>query len=271
VRLMVKVGGAQLETSAGRQCFASSVAAARTAGHEVIVVHGGGAQLKQLCERVGLAEVRHEGLRITCADTSELALCVLGGSVNKTLVRALEDGGVPAVGLTGTDGSTFRVRKHALQGVDLGYVGEIEVVDARLVDTLLAAGFMPVLSSVAPLATGQAGDASHFYNVNADTAAGALAAALEVDVLLFLTDVPAVRDGADNALAWIDPAGAHDLIGSGALQGGMLPKVRAALDAIESRPSCVVKIAPAAGTNALLEALEETCGTSIANAAQEVN
>lgn len=269
MRLMVKVGGAQLETQEGRASFAASVSAARAAGHEVIVVHGGGAQLKELCERVGLQEVRHEGLRITCAETSELALCVLGGSVNKTLVRALEDGGVPSVGLTGADGSTFRVRKHAPRGVDLGYVGELEVVDARLVNALLAAGFMPVLSSVAPLATGQEGDASRFYNVNADTAAGALAAALEVDVLLFLTDVPAVRDAAGMALALIDPSGAEELIASGALQGGMLPKVRAALDAIASRPSCVVKIAPASGKNAVLEALAEACGTSIASAVQE--
>lgn len=269
MRLMVKVGGAQLETPAGRQSFAASVASARAAGHEVIVVHGGGAQLKELCERVGLAEVRHEGLRVTCAETSELALCVLGGSVNKTLVRALEDGGVPSVGLTGADGSVFRVRKHAPQGVDLGYVGEIEVVDSTLVDALLAAGFMPVLCSVAPLAAGQDGDATRFYNVNADTAAGALAATLDVDVLLFLTDVPAVRDAAGRSLALIDPAGALDLIASGALQGGMLPKVRAALDALGSRPACVVKIAPAAGENAVLEALAESCGTSIASAVQE--
>lgn len=266
---MVKVGGAQLETPVGRKSFAASVASARDAGHEVIVVHGGGAQLKELCERVGLREVRHEGLRITCAETSELALCVLGGSVNKTLVHALEDGGVPSVGLTGVDGSIFRVRKHAPEGVDLGYVGAIEVVDSRLVDALLVAGFMPVLSSVAPLAHGQTGDPTHFYNVNADTAAGALAAALAVDVLLFLTDVPAVRDAAGMSLARIDPIGTEQLIASGALQGGMLPKVRAALEAIEARPHCVVKIAPAAGTNAVLEALEETCGTSIANAVQE--
>ncbi|MCA8980615.1 MAG: acetylglutamate kinase [Planctomycetes bacterium] len=270
MRLMVKVGGAQLETPDGRKSFAASVAAARAAGHEVIVVHGGGAQLKELSERVGLQEVRHEGLRVTCAETSELALCVLGGSVNKTLVRALEDGGVPSIGLTGADGSVFRVRKHAPKGVDLGYVGEVEVVDPKLVDALLAAGFMPVLSSVAPLAAGQAGDASRFYNVNADSAAGALAAALAVDVLLFLTDVPAVRDGAGRSLALVDPANAQDLIASGALQGGMLPKVRAALDAIESRPSCIVKIAPAAGTNAVLEALDKTVGTSIAAAVQEL-
>ncbi len=269
MRLLIKVGGAQLEERTGRADFARAVASARAAGHEVILVHGGGAQLAEMCRAVGIEEVRHEGLRVTCARTSELALAVLGGVVNKTLVRALEAGGVPAVGLTGVDGSGYAARKHAPGGKDLGYVGEIAVVDARLVDVLLAGGFVPVLSSVAPLAADAQGDDAHLYNVNADPAAAALAAALGADALLLLTDVPAVRGADGAALARVDADQVEALVTAGVLAGGMVPKIRAALSALAARPSMTVKVASANGPDAVLRALEEGTGTRIAAVEEE--
>ena len=261
MRVIVKVGGAQLESREGRQVFARSVAAARQAGHEVIVVHGGGAQLKELCARVGLDEVRHEGLRVTCAETSELALAVLGGAVNRKLVLALESETVPAVGLTGADGQSYAAQKHTPGGVDLGYVGELVCVDGTLVETLLAAGYVPVLASMAPLARLAEGDDAHVYNVNADSAAGALATPLGADALLFLTDVPAVRDGDGTELAELDAALTAALTETGALAGGILPKVRAAFAALAEAPEMRIKIAPADGPDAVLEALDGACGT----------
>jgi len=229
----------------------------------LVIVHGGGEQLKQLCARVGLEEVRHEGLRITCAETSELALGVLGGIVNRKLVQALESDAVPAVGLCGADGASYAVRKHKPDGVDLGYVGEIVSVDPRLVETLLTAGYVPVLASVAPLARMTEGDAKHIYNVNADAAAGELAVPFKASALLFMTDVPAVLDSAGNALSEIDAQLAKELKSDGTLKGGMLPKVRAAFTALNGDPEMLVKIVPSDGADAIMQALETSVGTRI--------
>lgn len=268
MRILVKIGGAELVEPAPRAGFARAVRRARDAGHELSVVHGGGEQIRALATRLGLAERRVGGLRVTDAATAEVVLAVLGGQVNRGLTAALGRAGVPAVGLSGADGALFDVRRHRPGGADLGYVGEVRCVDPALPLALLAAGYVPVVASVGPLGAGEPGPDDHLYNVNADAAAAPLAAALEVDALLFLTDVPGVRDARGALLVTLDPAGLAALEAEGALTGGMLPKVAAARAAAAAAPHAIVKIAPAsfpgAGADgAILAALEPHVGTRV--------
>jgi len=261
VRILLKVGGAQLEEPAARAALVRSIARARKAGHELVLVHGGGNQIRDLVRKLGLAEQYHAGLRVTDAATADVVTMVLAGLVNKQLVHALELGGVRAAGLCGADGGTFSVRQVAAE-VDLGYVGSVVQVERELIETLLGAGLLPVIASVAPLAAGQPGPGEHLYNVNADMAAGPLARALEADAVLFLTDVPGVLDAHKQRLATLTPAEAAALRGAGVVSGGMIPKVEMALAARTELPQGLVKIAPAAGEDAVLAALEPGVGTS---------
>lgn len=250
----MKVGGAQLERAEPRAELARSVLAARRAGHEVVVVHGGGNQIRELSRRLDLAERYHDGLRVTDAATADVVTMVLAGLVNKELVRALSRAGLRAAGLCGADGDAFAVERTTAP-VDLGYVGSVVRVERELVETLLAGGFVPVVATVAPLAPGREGPDDKLYNVNADMAAGPLAGALEADALLFLTDVEGVRDGDGRVLARLTPGRAAALRAEGAITGGMIPKVEVALAALRSLPRGLVAVAPAAGPDALLAAL----------------
>jgi acetylglutamate kinase len=269
VRLLVKIGGAQLERDDARTAVARALAAAREAGHEPIVVHGGGNQIRELCGRLGLEERYHRGLRVTDAATADVVLMVLGGLVNRQLVLALEREGLRAAGLTGADGGTFAARRHRPGGVDLGFVGEVAHVDPRLVEALLRERLVPVLATVAPEAAARIDQKSlghpsdTFLNVNADMAAGPLAQAFGADALLFLTDVPGVLDAQQRLLPALAAADAERLRAAGVIAGGMVPKVEAALAAVRAAPRCVVKIAPAAGDDAVLAALRDEVGTRI--------
>lgn len=260
--MLVKIGGAILEESAARARFARSVASAQRAGHEVVVVHGGGRQLGDLCARLGLAERRWQGLRITDAATAEIALAVLGGSVNRATVRALEAAGVHAVGLSGADGSLFGVEPLASDDVDLGFVGRVDAVDGRVVEHLLGGGFVPVVSTVGPR-SGAAPDDEPFFNVNADHAAGAIARAVGADVLLLLTDVAALLDHTGQRIASVNVDRVAELRRDGTIAGGMLPKLEGALAALTPPSRTVVKIAPGGAEDALLGALDARVGTTV--------
>lgn len=267
MRLLVKVGGAQLEAPAARLSFARSIQKAREAGHELVIVHGGGNQIRDWVRRLGLPEQYHQGLRVTDAATAEVVLAVLCGQVNKWLVQALAELQVPAVGLCGADGSTFSARAVHATGVDLGYVGAVAQVNRALVDTLCQAGFVPVLATSAPLAPKAAGSRDQFYNINADMAAGPLGAALRADAIVFLTDVPGVLDADKRLCAELSAERCAQWRSSGVIHGGMIPKVEAALEALAAHPSALVKIAPAQGENAVLAALSGEVGTRFVNPA----
>ena len=262
MRILVKIGGAQLANSEARASFCSAVADARDAGHELIVVHGGGEQVRDWTRRLGLEEHKVDGLRVTDAPTAEVVLAVLGGQVNRSLVADLQAEGVPAVGLTGADGGSFSAHRHTPDGRDLGYVGEVDEVRPELFQTLLAAKFVPVIATLAPLALTQNDPADHLYNVNADSAAAPLAAALDAEVLLMLTDVPGVLGAEGELLSELSAGGAAELEKRGVLVGGMLPKVHGALAARAALPGGLVKIAPADVPSALLAALEPDVGTT---------
>jgi acetylglutamate kinase len=262
VRILVKVGGAQLEQTVARADLCRSVASARDAGHELVLVHGGGNQIRELARKLKLAERYHEGLRVTDAATADVVLMVLAGLVNKELVHALELAGVRACGLSGADAATFHARKNVEHDVDLGYVGIVARCDTRLVETLIDAETLPVIATSAPLARGEEAASDHFYNINADLAAGPLARALEVDALVFLTDVEGVRGEDGSRIATLSRARCAELRASGVIHGGMIPKVDAALAALRANPEALIKIAPAAGADSVLRALDGDVGTN---------
>ena len=232
MNIAVKIGGAQLEDAGARAGLATALAAARADGHRLVVVHGGGNQIRALSKRLGIPDSYHDGLRVTDAATAQVATQVLAGEVNKSLVDSLNRGGVPAVGLCGADGGLFHAARHAPDGVDLGYVGQVHAVDGRLVAALHDAGFVPVIATMAPLAPGLPGPDEHLYNVNADHAAGPLAAALGCDALLFLTDVPGVLDAERRLLPSLTAADCAALRAAGTLHGGMIPKVECCVRSI---------------------------------------
>lgn len=216
-----------------------------------VVVHGGGGELDAWSARLGLATRRVEGLRVTDPETLDLACAVLGGLVNARLVARLRAMGVPALGLTGLDGGLLTATPLDPQ---LGAVGEVTGVDAPLLDALAAAGQVPVVASIAASRTGEV------LNVNADTAAGAVAAA-RGGLLILCTDVAGVlRDGA--LVERIDSSAAVRLLADGAASGGMRPKLRAALHAAGA--GCEVRIVDGRDPDAVLAALRgEAAGTLV--------
>lgn len=266
MRILVKIGGAQLEEAGPRAALCESLARARAAGHELIVVHGGGNQIRSVTKALGLPESYHDGLRVTDARTAEVVLMVLGGLVNRTLVASLQRAGVPAVGLSGADGGTFTARRLVRPGVDLGYVGAIDEVDPALVDTLLGSGHVPVLATVAPA---RDGSGAPFFNLNADHAAGPLCRELGCGALLFLTDVPGVLDATGARLPALTPDDCERLVATGVAVGGMLPKLDAALMALRDNPKARIKIAPAGAPDCVLAALRADTGTSFITAHHE--
>lgn len=207
------------------------VAARVRMGDRVVLVHGGGPQIDAALALRGFAPPRVGGLRVTDAATLDVTESVLCGTVNKALVRALLRRGIRAAGISGEDGGTLVARLALpIAEVPLGYVGEVERVEPALVRTLLAAGFVPV---VAPL--GVAADAAHALNLNADTAAGALAGALAADAYVIVTNVERVRrDVADptSGIATLSAREALVLLSDGTFDGGMRPKMQSALDAL---------------------------------------
>ena len=244
MKLVVKLGGAALEDADLLARCAQALAALAAAGHRVAVVHGGGAALTRALERLGKPSEFVNGLRVTDAETRDVALMVLAGGVNKRLVAALARAGQPAVGLAGGDGLAFRARKIPANGRDLGFVGEICSADPRWLEAVWAEGALPVVAS---LALGLDGE---YYNINADQMAAACAVACAAEALVFLTDVPGVW-GADRALIdRLTTADINTLAEREIIRGGMLPKLDACRRALAGGVERV-HIVPAAEVEAL--------------------
>jgi len=209
------------------------VAALVAGGDSVVLVHGGGPQINAALAERGIVEPRVAGLRVTGAAARDVVEAVLCGSVNKALVRALAGRGVRAVGISGQDGGLVTSpRIGAVEGVDLGFVGDAPVVDPVLLKALLGAGFVPV---VAPLARDPASGAA--LNVNADTVAGAIAGALAADAYIVVTNVDGVRldvDDPNSVLPSVTLREARAYLADGTFSGGMIPKARAAVAAVEA-------------------------------------
>ena len=189
------------------------------------LVHGGGVQLTKLLAQMGKKSEFIAGLRVTDAETRDAALMVLGGRVNKSLVAALNQLGVSAVGLTGGDGHVFRARKKKTEH-DLGFVGEIASTDPKWLDAIWTMGAIPVISSIA------LGFDGEYYNINADEMAAAAAIATKADALVFLTDVPGVKGADGSVMRWLSLAQVPALEKAAVVSGGMLPKLNACKEAL---------------------------------------
>ncbi len=268
MRILIKIGGAQLEQAGPRRQLCESIHDAQQAGHEVLIVHGGGNQIRTVAKALGLQDRYHEGLRITDRATADAVLMVLGGKVNRTLVHTLATCSVKAVGITGADGSTFSAKPLVRTGVDLGYVGSIDKVDRTLVEALLESGHVPVIATVAPGTPGvikaDAGDEAGnepFFNINADHAAGPLCYEFGCDALLFLTDVDGVLDGEERLMPLLTDDDCERLISTGVVAGGMQPKLESAQRAAHASPHAIVKIAAADADNCVLAGLRDGAGT----------
>jgi acetylglutamate kinase len=224
--VVIKIGGAALDDAGLRRRFAEDVVLMHWVGIQVIVVHGGGVQVSAMLDRLGLTARFVDGLRVTDAATLEVVEMVLGGTLNKDLVRQVQQLGGRAVGLTGADGGLARARRLDPSGPDLGLVGEVEAIDRRVIDRLLP-DFIPI---IAPLAVGEDGQT---LNVNADPFAAALAVAVGAEKLVLLTDTEGVKDGAGALIPSLNTGQARRLRASGAVSGGMIPKIENALAAVE--------------------------------------
>jgi acetylglutamate kinase len=225
--VVVKFGGSAVD-SADTGTVPEDLVLLQEAGVRPILVHGGGPEISREIESAGGSSRFVDGLRVTDAAVMEIVERVLGGTVNKRLVNLIARAGGRAVGVSGKDARLIHARPHA-RAADLGFVGEIDRVEPRIVEVLLEEGFLPVVASLGVGADG------HAYNVNADTAAAALAVAVGADKLVLLTDVPGIYreiDGGRELLSELTPAEASTLVSAGVVSRGMLPKVEAALAAV---------------------------------------
>ena len=242
--VVVKYGGHAMGDPTLGQAFARDIALLKQSGVNPVVVHGGGPQIATLLQKMGIKSEFKGGLRVTDKATVEIVEMVLAGSINKEIVALINKEGEWAIGLCGKDGNMVFAEKvsrttidpdsNIEQVVDLGFVGEPVEVDRTLLDLLARSEMIPVIAPVAPGRDGET------YNINADTFAGAIAGALAATRLLFLTDVPGVRDASGALIEALTVAEAKALIADGTIHGGMIPKVETCFHAIERGVESVV-------------------------------
>jgi len=235
--LVIKYGGNAMVDQRLKTGFARDMVLMKLVGMNPVVVHGGGPQIGALLARIGKESQFVEGMRVTDSETMDVVEMVLGGLVNKEIVNLINQLGGRAVGLTGKDGDLLRARKltftrdnpemAAPEIIDIGHVGEISSVDTSVVDMLINGDFIPI---IAPIGVGEDGQS---YNINADLVAGKLAEVMQAEKLILLTNTPGLLDGAGNTLTGLDVQRVKDLIDDGVITGGMLPKIQAALDAVQ--------------------------------------
>ncbi len=235
---VVKYGGHAMGDPEAQADFAEDVVLLKAVGINPVVVHGGGPQIGRMLKRLGVESRFVDGLRVTDAETAQIAEMVLAGSINKEIVSWIARAGGRAVGISGKDAGLVQAEKvgrrapDPLQGiernVDLGFVGEPVAVDRRIIDSLSAEGIIPV---IAPIGIGADG---HTYNINADTMAGAIAAALGASRFFLLTDVAGVLDKQGQLVTDLDPAAVAALRADGTISGGMIPKLETCVAAVEA-------------------------------------
>jgi acetylglutamate kinase len=236
--VVIKYGGNAMVDEALKSSFAQDMVLLKAIGIDPVVVHGGGPQIGDLLKKIGKESRFVEGMRVTDRETMDVVEMVLGGLVNKQIVNLINHHGGRAVGLTGKDGGLIRARRLSISRqspeldapeiIDLGHVGEVASIDPSVVAMLDSGDFIPV---IAPIGVGEDGTS---YNINADLAAGKLAAVLGAEKLILLTNTPGVLDRSGQLLTGLDPEATDALIADGTIHGGMLPKVQCALDTVRS-------------------------------------
>jgi acetylglutamate kinase len=233
--VVIKYGGNAMTDDALKASFARDVVLMKAVGMHPVVVHGGGPQIGKMLERVGKKSEFVQGMRVTDRETMDVVEMVLGGLVNKEIVSLIDQHGGKAIGLTGKDGGLIRARKMLLpkegsssEKLDIGFVGEVQGIDPRIVSMLDNSTVIPV---IAPIGLGEDGQT---YNINADVVAGKLAITLKAEKLVLLTNTSGVLDKAGTVLTGLNVKQVNALIADGTISGGMLPKVNYALDAVLS-------------------------------------
>lgn len=249
--VVIKYGGNAMVDNDLKSSFARDIVLMKLVGINPVVVHGGGPQIGNLLKRLGKDTEFVQGMRVTDSETMDVVEMVLGGLVNKQIVNLINRHGGSAVGLTGKDGDLIRAKKlvvakgelkdgtntelrmespelQAPEIIDIGHVGEVESIDAAVVEMLVHSDFIPV---IAPIGIGRDG---HSYNINADLVAGKMAEILRAEKLILLTNTEGLLDKKGKLLTGLDTDKVNDLIADGTIQGGMLPKIGCALEAIQA-------------------------------------
>lgn len=236
--IVIKYGGNAMEDEDLKSSFARDVVLMKLVGMNPVLVHGGGPQIKQLLDKLGKKTEFVEGMRVTDNETMDVVEMVLGGLVNKEIVNLLNRHGGNAVGLSGKDGELIRARKLVVKRnspdmdadeiIDIGHVGEVESIDTAVVNLLVHGDFIPV---IAPVGVDQSGQS---YNINADLVAGKMAEVLSAEKLIMLTNTAGLLDADGKVLTGLSASAVDKLIKAGVVHGGMLPKIRSALDAVHA-------------------------------------
>ena len=231
--ITIKFGGHAMGEQAFVDSFAADMVLLRQVGTKPVIVHGGGPQIGTMLSRLEIESNFVNGLRVTDEATISVVEMVLSGAINKSLVAAIAKAGGQAVGISGKDGNLIKARKLS-KTADLGYVGEPEDIDISVITALMEHDLMPVIAPVG------LGDDGHTYNINADTAAGALAGAMGATRLLMLSDVAGILDKQGNLIQHVGLSAARDLIKDGTVQGGMIPKLETCIKAVEDGAEAAV-------------------------------
>ncbi|MCX2524992.1 acetylglutamate kinase [Larsenimonas rhizosphaerae] len=236
--VVVKYGGNAMTDDTLIDSFARDIVLLKEVGLNPIVVHGGGPQIGQLLERLQIESRFEEGMRVTDAQTMDVVEMVLGGLVNKSIVNQINQAGGKAIGLTGKDNAQIKARQLKVQRyspemaapeiIDIGHVGEVEHISTDLIDMLSQADYIPV---IAPIGVDDNGAS---YNINADLVAGKVAEALNAEKLMLLTNVAGLMNAKGEVMTGLTTQDVDSLIEDGVIYGGMLPKIRCALDAVKN-------------------------------------
>lgn len=238
--LVIKYGGNAMVDEDLKNSFARDVVLLKAVGINPIIVHGGGPQIGDLLNRIGKESNFIEGMRVTDSETMDIVEMVLGGQVNKSIVNLINSHGGRAVGLTGKDGSLICAEKlhvsrnsddpaiNVSELIDLGHVGKVKSIDTSVIDMLIQSDFIPV---IAPIGVGVNGES---YNINADLVAGKIAEVLQAEKLILLTNIAGLLDSEGELLTGLNAKEVNNLITEGVIQGGMLPKIGCALDAVQA-------------------------------------
>ena len=253
---VIKIGGSTLGS---RDTTIEDIISLQKKGNLLVVVHGGGNTVTDWLKRHGVKTEFVRGERVTDLSTLEVATAVLAGLVNKEIVASINSRGGQAVGISGVDGTLIESK---MKNPEMGYVGEVVRVNIALLETLLGAGFIPVVSSISLYSVDRPNSASHLININADPVAGYLAEALTAKRLVFLTDVAGITDASGAVVSRLSADEAEALITSGVISGGMIPKIRACLRALSV--NAVTRIIDGRRPHILIKELEgQDGGTTI--------
>jgi len=227
--VVIKFGGNAMVDEDLKHSFARNIVLMKQVGINPVLVHGGGPQINKLLDKIGKKTEFIKGMRVTDSETMDLVEMVLGGQINKSIVNLINQHGGRAVGLTGKDGRFMQASPLKIDGdINLGHVGKVDKIDPSLISLLDNSNFIPVIAPIAVDAKGKS------YNINADTVAGEIAKVLQAEKLLLLTNTTGILDKKGNLLTGLDEKKIKNLIKDDTIDGGMLPKVQCAIDAVNA-------------------------------------